>query len=83
MADALAELAASVYGTDGMWTPLFQRRILEQPTPLELRLLEAEIDAIRRLQEAGDVESFGILGACLIDQHPEQTAVIRDYIHAQ
>ena len=48
--------------------------------PVELAMLESELDAIRRLQKAGDVESYGILGGCLIDQHPVQAAFIRDYI---
>jgi hypothetical protein len=38
MAKALSELAASVYGSDDMWTPLYQRRILEHLTHREKAL---------------------------------------------
>lgn len=55
-------------------------RDYSKKAPVAIPLLEAELDAIRRLHEAGDVESYSILGACLIDQHPEQAAYIRDYV---
>ena len=55
-------------------------RDYSRKAPVELAMLESELDAIRRLMKAGDVESYGILGACLIDQHPEQAELIRDYI---
>lgn len=50
--------------------------------PVELAMLEAELNAVHRLVQAGEVESYGVLGACLIDQHPEQAELIRDFIHS-
>lgn len=38
MVPALTELAASVYGTDDMWTPRYQRRLLEHLTHREKAL---------------------------------------------
>jgi len=43
-------------------------------------LLEIELNAIAKHLEAGDLDGFNILGACLIDQHPEQAEFIRDFI---
>ena len=50
--------------------------------PVALPMLECELEAVRRLLEAGDLESYSILGACLVDQHPKQAALIRDFIRA-
>lgn len=48
--------------------------------PVALDLLECELDAIRGLLASGDLAGYDILGACLIDQHPEQAGLIRSYI---
>ena len=55
-------------------------RDYSRKAPVELPMLEAELSAIRRLMGSGDIEGYSILGNCLIDQHPEQAAFIRDYI---
>ena len=48
--------------------------------PVPLPRLQAQFAAITQLLEQGLIEGFSILGACLIDRHPEQAAWIRDYL---
>ncbi len=50
--------------------------------PVPLDMLEIELEAIARHLEAGTLDGYNILGACLIDQHPEQAEFIRDFIRA-
>jgi hypothetical protein len=52
---------------------------LRAPVPLEM--LEIELEAIARHLEAGTLDGYSILAACLIDQHPEQAEFIREFIH--
>jgi len=49
--------------------------------PVAVDLLEIELSAIARHLEAGTLDGYSILAACLIDQHPEQAEFIRDFIH--
>jgi len=49
--------------------------------PVPLEMLEVELEAIARHLEAGTLDGYSILAACLIDQHPEQAEFIRDFIH--
>ena len=50
--------------------------------PVPIESLEIELTAIARHLEAGTIAGYDILGNCLIDQHPEQAAFIRDFIHS-
>jgi len=50
--------------------------------PVPIASLEIELNAIARHLEAGTIEGYDILGNCLIDQHPEQAAFIRDFIQS-
>jgi len=52
---------------------------LQAPVPLDL--LEVEMEAIARHVEAGTLDGYNILAACLIDQRPEQAEFVRDFIH--
>lgn len=51
-------------------------------SPVPVELLEAELEAIARLMATGVLTGYSILGGCLIDQHPEQAALVRDFIRS-
>ena len=48
--------------------------------PVPLDMLQLEMEAIARHLEAGTLDGYGILATCLIDQHPEQAELVRDFI---
>ena len=50
--------------------------------PVPLSCLETEMEAIARHLADGSLAGYNILGNCLIDQHPEQAAFLRDFIAA-
>jgi len=51
-------------------------------SPVPTDFLKIELEAIARHLEAGTLQGYNILGNCLIDQHPEQARLIRDFIAA-
>ncbi len=50
------------------------------PGPVPLDMLTLELEAIRRHLNSGELDGYSILGNCLIDQHPEQAQLIREFI---
>ena len=51
-------------------------------SPVPLDFLEIELNAILKHLDTGIMTGYNILGNCLIDQHPEQAAFIREFIHS-
>jgi len=49
-------------------------------SPVPLELLRFEFERIAAYLEQGRIAGFSILAACLIDQHPEQAAWVRDFL---
>jgi hypothetical protein len=49
-------------------------------SPVPLNLLRFEFERICAYMEDGRISGFSILAACLIDQHPEQAALVRCFL---
>jgi hypothetical protein len=56
--------------------------IRDYPTkaPVPLDLMQAQYEIMADLLDRGKISGYSILGACLIDQHPQQAEWIREFI---
>jgi len=50
------------------------------PAPVPTDMLRIEMEAVARNLEAGTLDGYSILCTTLIDTHPEQAELIREFI---
>jgi hypothetical protein len=77
--DQYVERCRAIFGEKPLVLGCYLR---DYPTrsPVPLDLLEFEFERIEAYLGDGRIDGFSILAACLIDQHPEQAAWIRDFL---